>query len=178
MSLKSSPERYGTVAIAIHWVTAIAILGLLLSGFQAAGMEDDAAKAGLLRIHAALGISVLVLTLLRIAWWVFVDRRPADPAGTPRWQVRTAHVVHGLLYAVILVMAASGIGMLALSGAGAILAGGAALPLPDFTLYPPRIPHGIGSRLLLALVVLHVGAALHHQFVRRDRLLARMGLGR
>lgn len=71
-------------------------------------------------------------------------------------------------------MAASGIGMLALSGAGAILFAGASGTLPDFWAYPPRVPHGIGAWLLVTLFVLHAGAALYHQFVKRDRLLRRM----
>jgi cytochrome b561 len=178
MHWKSGTDRYGAVAITIHWVTAIAILGLLLSGFQAADMDDLAAKAALLRIHAAMGISVLGLTLMRLVWWWLADRRPAEPAGMPRWQNAAARVVHGLLYVVVLGMAASGIGMLVLSGAGAVLFAGAPGPLPDFTDYLPRVPHGIGARLLIALVLLHSGAALYHQFVRRDRLLSRMGVGR
>jgi cytochrome b561 len=46
--------------------------------------------------------------------------------------------------------------------------------LPGFWKYPPRVPHGIGARLLLGLFVLHVGAALYHYFVRGDGLLQRM----
>lgn len=175
---KSTSDRYGPVAIAIHWVTAIAIAGLLASGFQAAGMADPASKAALLRIHAGVGILVLVLTLLRIAWWWLADRKPVDPPSTPRWRAKAARAVHGLFYVVIFGMAASGIGMLVLSGAGAILFAGSPAPLPDFTLYPPRVPHGIGSRFLIALILFHTGAALYHQFVARDRLLARMGVGR
>ncbi len=69
-------------------------------------------------------------------------------------------------------MGASGIGLIALSGAApAIFTGGS---LPNFDIYPPRIPHGIGARLMLALIALHVAAALFHQFVRRDGLLKRM----
>jgi cytochrome b561 len=178
MSAKSTPERYGTVAIAMHWVTAFAVFGLLASGFRAAGMVDLGAKASLLRVHAVVGISVLVLTVLRVLWWWLVDRKPADPAGTPRWQAVSAHIVHGLFYVVIAGMAASGIGMMALSGAGEVLFGGSTASLPDFTLYLPRIPHGLGARLMLALIVIHVGAALYHQYVLRDRVLARMGAGR
>jgi cytochrome b561 len=51
---------------------------------------------------------------------------------------------------------------------------GKSAPLPDFWKYRPRTPHGIGARLLLALIVLHTGAALYHHFVRRDGLLRRM----
>jgi cytochrome b561 len=55
-----------------------------------------------------------------------------------------------------------------------ILSGG---PVPDFSELIPRIAHGIMSKILLALFVLHVGAALWHQLVKRDHLLARMGVG-
>jgi cytochrome b561 len=74
-------------------------------------------------------------------------------------------------------MAASGIGMLVLSGAGRILLGGASGVLPEFWNYPPRVPHRAGAVLLVALFVLHLGAALYHHFVRRDGLLTRMRIG-
>lgn len=177
MSLKSSENRYGTVAVAIHWLSALLVLGLLISGFTAAGMADQAAKASILRIHAVVGSTVLVLTLARIAWWLFADRRPNDPAGMPRLQGRAAHAVHLLFYVALIGMAASGIGMLILSGAASILFGGAPGPLPDFLQYPPRIAHGFGAFFLVALIGAHLAAALYHQFVMRDRLLARMGIG-
>jgi cytochrome b561 len=85
--------------------------------------------------------------------------------------------VHILFYIVILGMIASGIGMVALSGAGPVIFGGEGT-LPDFWKVPPRVPHGIGARLLLALLVLHTGAALYHHFVRRDVLLGRMRFSR
>jgi cytochrome b561 len=166
------------VAIAIHWVTAIALVGLLISGTQAAGNPDPVAKAAVLRVHAVVGAAVLVLTLVRIGWWWLVDRKPDEPAGTPRWQAAAARLVHRLLYVVIIVMGASGIAMVALSGAGEVLFGSSPRPLPDFTAYPPRAPHGAGATALMVLAALHAGAALYHQFVLRDRLLARMGIGR
>lgn len=174
MRLKSTAARYGTVAIAIHWLSAALVLGLLVSGFRASGTVDPAAKAGLLRIHAVVGGTVLLLTLARIAWWVFADRHPAEPAGTPRLQGLAARAVHLLFYVVLIGMAASGIGMLALSGAANILFGGAPGPLPDFMAYAPRIPHGFGAFFLVALVLAHVAAALYHQYLLRDRLMARM----
>ena len=81
-------------------------------------------------------------------------------------------MVHVLFYIVILGMIASGVGMMLLSGAAPLVFGGEGLL--DFWKYPPRLPHGIGARLLLTLLVLHIGAALHHHFVRRDSLLRRM----
>jgi cytochrome b561 len=175
MSLKSSPTRYGTVAIAIHWLTAIAILLMLVSGLGAAKAADATMELNLLRGHAIMGTLVGVLTLLRIVWWLFLDRKPADAAGLSRGQAMAAHIVHYGLYAVILVMVSSGIGTVLLSGAGAQLTGAALLPLPDFTAVPPFTVHGILARLLVVLLVGHIGAALWHQFVRRDHLMARMG---
>lgn len=175
--LKSSTDRYGAVAVSIHWLSAILILVLLGSGFNAAGAADDAAKAQFLRVHIPTAIAVLVLTLLRIVWWSFADRKPHPIRGLPLWQERLARFVHLAFYVVILGMVASGIGIMALSGAAPIVFGATGAALPDFHDFPPRIPHGLGANLLVALLVAHVGAALYHQFIRRDRLLWRMWYG-
>lgn len=166
------------MAVAIHWLTAIAIAGMLFTGLGAVNTGDAAVELNLLRGHAIMGGLVGVLTLLRIVWWLFLDRRPAAVAGLSRGQALAAHAVHGALYLVILVLVASGIATVILSGAGAQLAGAQPLPLPDFTLAPPFTVHGMLARGLIALLIGHIGAALWHQFVRRDHLLARMGLGR
>lgn len=175
---KSSADRYGRVAIAIHWTSAVVIMGLMIAGFRAAAMTDLAAKASLLRIHAPLGIGVLILTLARIGWWMFADSKPKDPGGLPRLQLVAAQAVHGLLYVAIFGLAGSGIALLVMSGAGTILFGDAAGQLPDFWNFAPRYGHAAMARLMALLLLLHIGAALYHQFVRKDRLLARMGIGR
>ena len=132
MSWKSSTHRYGSVGddpfIAI---SAAAIFVLLVLGFLAASSESPAAKAAILRVHAPLGIFVLAVTILRIGWW-FADRRPDRVAHLPRWQSLAESLVHTLLYLTIIVMGVSGIGMIALSGAGAILFGGSPEPTSEF----------------------------------------------
>ena len=155
----------------------MAILALLVLGFRAAGTADPATKAALLRIHVPLGLFILAITILRLGWWV-LDRRPDRAAGMRLWQLMSERLVHALLYITFLVMGVSGIGMMVLSGAGSILFGGSAQPLPNFWDYAPRAPHGLAAFALLALVGVHVAATLYHQFGKRDRLLARMGLGR
>mgnify|MGYP002402825786 CR=1 FL=1 len=178
MAWKSGSHRYGAVAMAMHWATAAAIFGLLGSGLMLEDMQDEAAKVQLLRGHAATGIFVFALTLLRLGWWAFADRRPEEVGGMPRWQALAARTVHRLFYLVILIMGASGIAMLGLSGAGLILFAGQQGPLPDFDLYAPRAPHGVGAWVMMALIAAHIGAALYHQYVLRDHLLGRMGFGR
>ncbi|HEX4112569.1 MAG TPA: cytochrome b/b6 domain-containing protein [Stellaceae bacterium] len=176
MAWKSSTDRYGAIAIAVHWVSAAAILALFALGFLAANTADPGVKAALLRGHVPLGILALVLTVFRIGWW-FVDRRPAQLAGMPRWQAASERIVRTLLYVLILVMGASGIGVMLLSGAGAILFFGSPKPLPDFWNYVPMNAHFAGAIALLALAGLHILAALYHQFYKHDRLLGRMWTG-
>ncbi|MBR0755269.1 cytochrome b [Bradyrhizobium jicamae] len=176
MGLKSSSERYGTVIVAIHWLTALLMIGLFATGFRAANTIDPAAKVAILRAHIPIALAVITLTVLRIGWWA-VDRKPDPIAGSPRWQEQTARAIHVLFYVVIIGMTASGIGLMALSGAAPMIFGGEGA-LPDLWNYPPRVPHGLGARLLLGLVALHASAALYHQFVRRDHLLRRMWFSR
>jgi cytochrome b561 len=178
VALKSTSSQYGRVAIAIHWSSAAAVILAWLAGFAVANAVPPTAGGALLLAHVALGLIVFALTLLRIVWWAVADRHPGAPAGQPRWQVLTAQGVHLLLYVLLVLMATSGIVTLVLSGAlpalPVLLGGGA---VPDFSELIPRVAHGIMSRILLALLVVHVGAALWHQLVKRDRLLARMGVG-
>ncbi len=174
MSLKSSNTNYGSTAVTLHWLSAVLIFAVLGSGFRAAGTLDPGIKAQILSVHIPLAIMVALLTVARLLWWTLADRKPDPVQGTPKWQHYTATAVHWLFYIVILGMAASGIGMLFLSGAGPIVFGSAEGQLPDFWTFKPRIPHGIGARALLLLLLLHVGAALYHHFVRRDGLLRRM----
>jgi cytochrome b561 len=175
MTIKSSPARYGSVAITIHWASALAVILTFAAGFTVGEVLPAGEGATLLLVHIGLGLTVFVLTLLRIVWWLVADKHPAPPANQPGWQRMTATAVHFALYAILVLMATSGIMTLVLSGAvPTLLAGG---PVPDFSELIPRIAHGVMARILLALFVLHVGAALYHQLIRRDRLLARMGVG-
>ena len=176
MGLKSTADRYGAMIVAIHWFTAVLIIILLASGFRATNAVDAATKAAILRVHIPIAIAVFALTVGRLVWWWGFDRKPIPIGGSPRWQVLSAQAVHLAFYAIILGMIASGVGMMALSGAAPAIFGGSGT-LPDFWSYRPRIPHGIGARVLLALLILHIGAALYHQFVRRDGLIRRMWFG-
>ena len=171
--MKSSVDHYGTVAVTIHWVTVLLILLLVGTGFRAGGAEDAMEKAAILRLHVPFGIAILLLTIARIGWWLFMDKKP-DSIAMPTWQDRASRFVHVLFYIVILGLVASGIGMVALSQAVPIIFGSSADALPNFHDYPPRTPHGVGARLLLVLFAIHLGAALYHHFIMKDGLLRRM----
>lgn len=176
MATKSTSTQYGSVAIAIHWTSALAVILTFCAGFVVANIAAPAQQAPILVVHIVLGLIVFALTILRILWWWLADRHPAPPTSDPRWQRLTASSVHLALYVLLILMATSGITTLILSDAlPTILSGG---PVPNFSELIPRIAHGIMSKILLALFVVHVGAAIYHQAIRRDHLLARMGVGR
>ena len=175
MSLKSTSTQCGSMAIAIHWASALAVILTLIAGFVVAETLPPGQGATILLAHITLGLIVFALTILRIAWWAVADKHPNAPSDQPWWQVRAAQAVHLGLYVLLVLMASSGITTLILSGAvPTLLTGG---PVPDFSELIPRVAHGIMSKILLALFVLHVGAAIYHQTIRKDHLLARMGVG-
>ncbi len=177
MSIKSTSTRHGAVAIAIHWLTALLIAGQLVGGFAAARASDAQIKASILRAHVPIGLIVLGLTLFRVGWWAFADRKPRAAEDLSPLEALAAEVAHFLLYVAMLALALSGVALVATSGAGRALFGGDG-PLPDFPIFSPFYAHVAAAFFLLLLLAVHLGAALYHQFIRRDRLLARIGIGR
>ncbi|WP_375689387.1 cytochrome b [Pseudooceanicola sp. LIPI14-2-Ac024] len=106
-------------------------------------------------VHIVPGLLVLAFALWRLALRL-TRGSPPPPAGTPAWMARTAGLIHWALYALMLLVPASGAAAWFLGATGA----GAA--------------HEVLKTLLLVLIGLHVLAVLYHQIVRRDGLLARM----
>ena len=132
---------------------------------------------GLTGLRVARRLDVPVVASAHTNYDQYAGRYGMDWLRMPGWQIGTERAVRVLVYALLLVMAASGIATLALSHAAGVLFFGAPLPLPNFWRFPPMNAHFIAAIALLALAALHIAAALYHQFYRRDRLLARMGLG-
>lgn len=174
--MKSSDARYGSMAVTLHWLSALLILILLITGFRAGFSADAAVKAIALTIHVPVAITVLLLTAWRLIWWWRFDRKPAPLGGAPHWQELTATWTHRALYLLLFVLLGSGIAMSAMSGLPFALFGDA--PLPDLDTLPPRAPHGYAAKALAGLVLLHAGAALQHHFIAKDTTLRRLWFGR
>ncbi len=173
--MKSSEAQYGTVAVLIHWTSAILVIVLLGSGFRSGFAEDAATKAAALRIHVPVALLVLLLTLGRLLWWWRFDRKPAPLPGIPIWQEAIARWTHRALYLLLVLLLASGVAMSAMSGLPAALFGAA--EFPELSTLPPRAGHGVGARIIAALLILHAGAALYHHWVLKDQTLTRMWFG-
>jgi cytochrome b561 len=95
---KSSSDRYGSVAVSLHWLSAVLIVALLAVGLLAADTADAHAKANLLRLRVPVGLVVLLLTLFRIVWWWRYYVKPHSVEDAPRWQQGLARAVHVALY--------------------------------------------------------------------------------
>jgi cytochrome b561 len=173
-----TPKRYHPIHVALHWLIALLVLTMLGVGkFLLPGVSpDDPQKVFMLQTHAYTGGLIAILLIIRLILR-FTTKRPAPAdAGHPALNF-VAKAVHFLLYLVLIGMAVSGLGLFQQANLPAVFGGEAPYPR-DFFQYLPRMGHGLTSTILLVLVVLHVGAAMYHQFIRRDDLLARMWFGR
>ncbi|MFN3303024.1 MAG: cytochrome b [Roseateles sp.] len=178
--MMSPAQRYTPVAIALHWLLALAIVGAFGVGLYMTELPFSPTRLKLYNWHKWAGVAILALSALRLLWRL-THRPPADPP-MPAWQARAAHVTHGLLY--LLFFAVPLAGWAYSSAAGYPIVWFGVLPLPDFV---PRdkelaelfkLLHKFAAYGLAALVLAHVGGALKHHLIDRDGLLARMGLGR
>jgi cytochrome b561 len=178
MSKEFAPALYHPIHVTLHWLIALLVVMMLAVGkFVLPGVPaDDPQKIFMLRSHAFIGGAIAVLLVIRFVLR-FTAKRPAPADAGNAFLNFLSKVVHFLLYFFLIGMAVSGLGLFQLADLPAVFSGAAPYP-QDFFQFPPRMGHGITSWLLLGLIALHVGAALYHQFIRRDNLLGRMWYGR
>lgn len=176
---QSALSRYSFGAIIFHWLIAVLIAVNYGTAWSAEGLPKEAA-AQLMGNHKAIGITVLLLTVLRIVWRM-INRPPAFSASLQPWEVLLARVTHSAFYVL----------MIAVPLAGWLLhsayLGGA--PVNAFGMFSyPGIPiaqnkevaeiaeeiHEISANLMLVLIGVHVLGALKHQWIDRDGSLGRM----
>ena len=181
---RSRAARYTLTAIVLHWVLAAAILTAFAVGLYLEGLPFSPAKLKLINWHKWAGVTILALSVLRLLWRL-THRPPALPAkiesAMPGWQRAAYHGTHHLMY--LLFFAVPLLGWAYSSAKGFPIVWFGVLPLPDLVAPNPELAeaikplHGLAAWGLIGLVALHVGAALKHQFIDRDGLLARMRPG-
>lgn len=178
--------RYDGVAMIIHWFTAVLMIymvffgeDLMKSGEKLAKAGDTASATFEPSIHVTLGVSIFLLTILRIIWRL-THTAPAYPASMKRYEVVGSKSLHGLFY--LLLIAIPLTGWITFGGfseevpvmAQAQVFGLFAMPQPPFTSHLFKELHELGSNAAMVLIILHVLAALKHQFIDKDSILGRM----
>ncbi|HEY8229365.1 MAG TPA: cytochrome b [Rhodanobacteraceae bacterium] len=181
MPLRSTEAGWGALVRAFHWLIAALIIAQGVIGLSMVEMGLTPAKVRVFALHKSIGITILALVLLRIAWRL-IEKRPADPPVVPRWQIRAAHATHLALYVLILAIPLSGWWFNSASNAPLVWFGWFGVPSLTHGFDPvwkPRalLLHQTLFWILVALLVLHVGAALWHHFKQRDDVLRKMIVG-
>lgn len=179
MPLLSTAQRWGSVMKTLHWLVALAVVALAIVGWWMKGLPISPDKVRVYALHKSVGLTVLALVLVRLAWRTFVDRwRPPLPPDMPRVQRFAAHASHVLLYAALLAMALSG--WLFNSAANFALRWFGLFSVPSLSPPDPALKALAGAAhwwlfwVIAALFVVHAGAALWHHIARRDDVLLRM----
>lgn len=170
-------SHYTRTAVGLHWSIAALVLTGLFMGWTMTEMEVSPQRLKVYNWHKWVGVTVLALAVLRLAWRL-THRPPPLAAATPGWQRAGARIAHGLLYLLLIAMPVSGWIYSNYTGYPVVYLG--KIPLPDLVernreLAPQWLDvHVTLSVVLVVVVALHVLAALYHQFVLRDGTLRRM----
>jgi cytochrome b561 len=172
----SPAARYSRVAVALHWVLGLAIIGAFVMGVYMSDLPNSPAKLKLINYHKWAGITILTLSALRLLWRL-THRPPAD-VPMPAWQARAAHVTHFALYALFFAVPLVGWAYSSAAGFPVVVYG--VLPLPDFVSPDKELAkvlkgtHGNLAFLMAIFVIGHIAGALKHQLIDHDGLIARM----
>lgn len=176
MLIKNTENQFGFVAIFLHWLMAILIIGMLALGIYMTRIPVSLLKLKLFGFHKEYGMLVLMLVILRLFWRV-TNVTPAL-SSLPLFERFAARSVHWIFYGL----------MFAIPITGWLVTSAAGLPVSFFGLFviPNLISPNDDQRLLFTqihkwlsyglIVVLcgHIAAALKHHFINKDDILRRM----
>ncbi|WP_245258996.1 cytochrome b [Salinarimonas rosea] len=172
--------RYARVQIWIHWLTALAVLGLIAAGLTMTRIGPGTLTNALYELHKSFGLVVVGLVVLRLVARA-VHGAPAH-APMPGWQLLAARISHVALYLLLVVVPLSGWAATSACCAPVNLFWSVEMTLPvarGFDVARPIfVVHTYAAYLLAFVVLVHAGAALQHHYLRRDDTLARMAGGR
>ena len=177
MNTLTSSDRYSKLSIALHWLMALVIAAVFATiELRTNFPRGSDIREGLKMWHFMLGLSILVLVLVRIVARLTTPA-PAQLPGEPAWRRLVSKGTHLVLYALMLGMPITGWMILSAEGE----------PIPFFGLeLPPLIApnkdlahdieelHELGGEIGYWLIGLHALAALFHHYVLKDNVLLRM----
>ena len=181
MQWRNTASRYGFVASSLHWLIAA---GIVAQYFLAEAVDDRETTAtgvlGATALHASLGITLLVLAIVRISWRL-LELPPERPTAMKGYEIAVARATHIAFYVLLFAIPLSGWALATLDGQSTSYFGLFELPQLRIgaqlgTLDKEQLEevHEILFNILLTLAVLHIAAALKHHFFDRDGVLRSM----
>lgn len=174
---QAQANSYRAPAKALHWITAIGVVGLLALGLWMTGLPISLTKLEAYAWHKWIGLTVLVLTVGRIAWRWHAPPPPL-PDTVTRWERRLAPLSHALLLVLLLTLPITGWLMSSAGGVEVYWFG--IVPMPNLVPRDPdlferlRTTHHWLAWTLMAVLTLHVAAVVRHDVLRRDGVFRRM----
>ena len=180
MTFRNTQDSFGLISRALHWIMAISVIFMLALGNRLTELQPDLSTLYLYGLHKSLGILVLSLAVLRLIWHrISPPPRPIGPSSA--WSTWAARAAHAMIYALLI--------LIPLSGWFASSATGIDVMLFDRLVLPPIAPvselwekrgfavHGILTKLLFGLILVHILAAMKRE-IDGDGTLTRMISGK
>ena len=188
--MKQPRDRFTTIAIILHWAIAALLLYNIWLGWQYGDLKPGLKQFQILQLHKSVGITVMVLSVLRLLWRL-ANPPPPLPLHMPAWEKFAAVATHWAFYAIMLGLPITGWIMVSASPTNlpTFLYSnlGLKLTFPHLGFVHALEPvarkaaedasttvHHLLVKLTYVLFVLHVAAALKHHFVNRDAVLWHM----
>ncbi|MBI1418999.1 MAG: cytochrome b [Limimaricola sp.] len=177
MRWRNGPDRFGLITRMLHWAMGLGIIGMLGFGTVLSRMQPSLGNIWLYGLHKSVGLCLLALVLARLAWHRISPPPASLTEGIAPWQVAAGRWAHRLLYALMLAVPLAGWIGSAATGID-VQVFGLTLPNP----FPVSeawdkggfLAHAVLTKLLMAVVALHVAGALHRALWHRDGTLRRM----
>ncbi len=177
--MRNTKEKYGKVAIVIHWIMALMVIALVFIGFSLDDIEKPL-KFTIIGLHKATGTLVLVLALFRW-YWMISNESPAPVEGMSKAEIGISHATKWILMLALIGMPMSGIIMSMFAGYGIDIYGlFEILPMFEKNIDNAKFfgsLHELGAYAISIIIGLHILAALKHHFINKDNVFKRM-LGR
>ena len=187
--MAATRTRYTTVAIIIHWLIAAAIIFQIILGWRMGDGPKGPTTYALFQLHKSIGITILLLSLFRLAWKL-THKSPPPPEGQPNWERIASHVVHAGFYVIMIGLPLTGWIIVSASRITIPTLLYGTVPWPHLPLLPELAPaakhvwheigevgHGVLVKLTYLLLLLHLGAVAKHQILDKDEVLGHMAPG-
>jgi len=165
-------KKFSKTIRVTHGITALLILALFAMGKYMEGLEISE-KMGLVKIHAILGILVLIITVIRTISF-FKHERPVDLKTGSKFNDKLAVWIHNIFYFLLFGIAISGVATMILGGYGEALKTGTIDIIKPHSEIPLLKPHGIMATIMMILLVMHVVGFIKHLILKKENTLKRI----